>query len=606
MHGRSPIPVAVPVWFFLALSAVLHADYRSTADSSKVSSLTASDSSASVVRGGVVEVPLESSANFRNQVTFEITEPPSRGRIQGIRLTGDHSAVVTYQHDGSDSDQDRFSFRVRSAGRSPSAPAVCTIRVLPLPGKLRLETPVVDFGEIPIGESCSRTVSLSNSGGSELRGSLRLPHGMVAPGGEKFRIAPGESCQIPLEFHPLECGPWKEVLPVVSGGAEQLGEISLSGSGRPRLVVLPSADDSSVRLSNASSGQFKVNFSEPRGWKHPESVTLKPAEVKTVVFLPEYRREGGDQSVGGMKINDGLVTIDHPMPSPPSLQPVVAAKTGSESFSGCTLGDTLEVRFNLSNPMAVPRQVGLEFASVPPGIVPPKSEVSLAPHEMRLFTNDWKPAGTGSNTLMLTLREDDAVSSKVSWNATMSSSAPPADATAERIQAAIPDSSTPASGSSTNGGSLPKKTHSGISDRPIPDFALAVEHPWLGSSRLHVTWSNSLPVADAEVWRLLPRVETADPDTMIRDGRIAIGSLFEPVDQPFHLMGKTGHYTSLTIPNPGAGTHMLRIRLVCGDGDGDFESEFSVEVPPHPSRLLPILSVFLGIAVVFFLRKRRR
>ena len=599
--------MVVPVWFLFAFTAVLHADFKVSGESPRASSISAFDSSASIVRGDSVSVTLESSPNFRNQVYFEIVEVPSRGRIQGIRLTGDHSAVVTYQHDGSDSDQDRFSFRVRSAGRSPSAPAVCTIRILPLPGNLRINTMALDFGEIPLGESRSLTVSLSNSGGSELRGSLRLPHGMVAPGGEKFRIAPGESCQIPLEFHPLECGPWKEVLPVVSGGGEQLGEISLSGSGRPRLVVFHATDDSSVRLSNASSGQFKVNFSEPCGWKHPESVTLKPSEVKTVVFLPEYRREGGDQSVGGMKISDGIMTIDHPMPPPPSPQPVVTAKTGQESFSECSVGDTVPVTFTLYNPMAFPRQVGLEFASVPPGIVPPKSEVSLAPHELRQFSQDWKPAATGSNTLTLSVTEESAVSSKLSWDASVRRSVPSADATSAGIPAKTSDSSTPESGTLTGGGLHPgAPTTTGVSSRPISGLAVTVDHPWLGSSRLRVSWSNSLSVADAEVWHLLPRTEAIDPDHMIRNGMISVGSLFDPVDQPFRLAGKPGNYTGLTIPSPGSGAHMFRIRLVCGDGDGDLGSEFSVEVPPQPSRLLRLLSVLLAISAVIYIKRRRR
>jgi hypothetical protein len=607
MAARNLFPVILlPVWFLFTITAVLRADLRINGDSPRAS-LTAFASSVSVVRGGVADAVLESSQNFRNQVYFEIVERPSRGRIQGIRLTGDHSAVVTYQHDGSAADGDRFTFRVRSAARSPSPPTVCTIRVLPVPGKLRMEPPAIDFADVPLGGGCSRIVSLANEGDSDLRGGLHLPRGMAAPAGDGFRIAPGKSTRITLEFHPWECAPWKERISVMSDDGKQLGEIPVAGSGRPRLVVFPGSDDSTVRLSNSSSGQFRVNFSEPKGWKHPESVNLMPGEVKSVVFSPQQRLGRGEEAAGDMKITDGFTAIDHPLPGLPRFQPVVMKKSGQASFSECTPGDLLEVRFCLSNPMVVPKRLSLVFTSVPDGVVPEKTELLLAPNELQMFRQDWKPPAAGSNSLTLSVMEEETVSSRISWDATMRHNVPPADATSPEINAPKPDSLPPES-ETVGGKGFPSgnSSASGLPKRSIPGLAVAEVRPWLRSPGLLVSWNNSLAVSEAEVWRLLPRAETIDPDRFVQNGRISMGVLFDPVVQKFRFIGKPGHYSGLTMPDPGSGSHLLRIRLVCPEGDGDLESEVSVEVPSHSGRLVPLMSVLLGVSLVFFLWRRKR
>jgi hypothetical protein len=140
----------------------------------------------------------------------------------------------------------------------------------------------------------------------------------------------------------------------------------------------------------------------------------------------------------------------------------------------------------------------------------------------------------------------------------------------------------------------------------IPGLEITVKKDWMGKPFLTVSWSAGVGIREAEVWRLVPGKAPEDPESLSTENRLAPEALFEQIQQTFqpHLEG--GKLLSLRIQGLAPGSWFFRVKLT-GDGDcGDFDSRFTVEIPPATKfpiwGLLMISSVILG--VIYLIRRR--
>jgi hypothetical protein len=152
--------------------------------------------------------------------------------------------------------------------------------------RLRVSPRELAFGEVRLGASVERQVTLSNAGrapallrGFAVSGAAARELAMAADGcPETDSLAPGESCELTIRFAPLEEGEREATLMIRHGGAGAIEEVALRGTAlpapAPRIALSPGAlrfpgqrvggrsDIETVTIANR--GSARLTLGEPR------------------------------------------------------------------------------------------------------------------------------------------------------------------------------------------------------------------------------------------------------------------------------------------------------------------------------------------------------
>lgn len=241
-----------------------------------------------VVRGGSVRVPLRGFERNLNPLVYRPLARPRHGTISGLRQHAgpgrQGAGEITYTHgNDDDSTTDTFSFEVRSPLTKLSGRGRVTIRIVDAAAQLRITPPVLDFGEVALGDPPSRAaVELENSGGGVLQGHLEPPAPFLLEDDGAFVLRRGERTRIPILFAPEAPGPFVFRIQPVPGDPAVL---TLRGEARnplsvevtdPRFALQTDGSRTARVLVRNLSGQVRnISAALP-----PESPVEAPAAVE--------------------------------------------------------------------------------------------------------------------------------------------------------------------------------------------------------------------------------------------------------------------------------------------------------------------------------------
>jgi hypothetical protein len=122
----------------------------------------------------------------------------------------------------------------------------------------------LDFGAVPLGQMLDRTFTISNTGSTQLTGTVTSPCADFSiPGQSSYDVAPGGSATLIVRFRPSTAG--SQSCQVSVGSA--CGSLTCTGEGQEACVVTPrtldfgqvrfhATADSAFTLRNASSGRL--------------------------------------------------------------------------------------------------------------------------------------------------------------------------------------------------------------------------------------------------------------------------------------------------------------------------------------------------------------
>lgn len=580
------------------------------------------DAKARVMRGGDVEITLNAVPNYGSSIGFEIRTSPMHGALSLPKNISDHSAVVTYHHDGTKSpSEDVFSFRAKTLGRAASAASKVSIQIIPPAPKITLSPKLLDFGEVLLSESRTTNITITNIGGVRAIGGLLLPKGFTAPEGDRFSLDEGESAVLVLQYTPMEEG-------ASAGGVTTLpvlGEegATLKGVGVPRFEV---ANRGPVEweISNRSGKPIRVNFScanGGQGWQMPKETLIEAHGGKIVTFQQLESAELGEvPEIAGrvsepvtdhsptVLVTDGLSSKEIQLPPPRRFVPLMVQGITPEKLPDASIGSPVPVAFRLHNRTEFPKLVHWSAVSQSGGGTSTNNALELRPGEMREVSFDWSPSLPGDAVLKVIVDEAARLPHELLWKAHILASSPSVSNASGVALAAAPapevaqEAEPAAPLVSTEGKLIPA----------VEDVAWSIQSSWSGKHSVVLEWKDQEKVSPRVVLdeMCLVRSEEADAPQPTDESSKLPAVKLEAIPLSGYRQSKRKDHQRIIISTLSPGWHLLTLSLFAeGDSVPVSSSQLQVKVPakvPWWSRW----KVPMGISAIFllllFLRNQRR
>ena len=198
--------------------------------------------SASVIRGQEVEIILQAVTSTRKQVIFLLRSQPQVGTVRGpfpMSRDGifDRAKLIYSSPADTGATADLFHFAARLEGGVISAPETITVQLLDAMPELELPASL-SFGDVTIGESVEKTVTVKNTGTATYDNIPSLPSPWYAAvPGEKFRVPAGGSADFRVLFAPTASGQQRARFSLGGDGAKSF--TIFDGTGLAPFTVYP-------------------------------------------------------------------------------------------------------------------------------------------------------------------------------------------------------------------------------------------------------------------------------------------------------------------------------------------------------------------------------
>jgi hypothetical protein len=547
---------------------------------------------AKVAVGSKAQVLLQAVPCFGNTITFEIQDPPLHGTLSNLKNISDHSAVVTYCHDGSQAvDSDQFSFRAKAPGRAKSSIFRMYLEIVSSLPHLVVEPSTIDFGRVMISGRSRAKVTITNTGGRLATGRIILPKGFMAPDGDGFSLQESEGTTLNLEFHPMEEG---DILAkAVCSPSYESEPLTLNGVGLPRIDVIKQ-NETSWLVKNSSEEPCRVSFTGGNGWEMPPEIQIPAHGEKNVLFQPSSPDAGqfagrGDSIV---RVSDGLSTKEIRLPVPPRFVPIVAEPLSPANLGTMITGTPSTVCFRIRNDSEGPKQVQWSASSTSGGGMTP-STMDLKCGEFRDVRFDWSPSLPG-NALLKVLIQDAGERREILWTALITE--PPVEprtgplpipmAAVKNVQEQV-DPVKQAALIVVQG--APPQTDAGSNLKPLPPVEAGesgIRTNFFGGTTPYIKWDlqddRLSKVLLERKTILLPSIEEVKKAIHDTQQFPEIRYRYDPL-VGFHHKKDGDNEEILLLPKLPPGSHMLALTLLDGDGQSRARSEFEIVVPCKPS-----------------------
>ena len=289
---------------------------------------TPKDATVRVLRGRPTEIVLEATAALRQPVEFRLGDQPRAGSLSPLRPAADSSerAVVTYTASPESATRtDSFTFRVKH--RSTPTSGSATVRIEISDPRADLAVPAqIDFGEVLVGESAVRPLSIVNRGNGPYTGRLDLvpPWRLIQPTPD-IELAPGERTEVSLSFSPLRPGAESFVLNYAGQASLKTTLVALAGSPvtvEPALVQMAwrAADHTrrgEVTLFNRTNGPALCELAtSPRvQLSHPSASLAAGASQRVELILPA---DDSSELQAPLSVTAASTRLEVPVTAPPA------------------------------------------------------------------------------------------------------------------------------------------------------------------------------------------------------------------------------------------------------------------------------------------------
>ena len=409
---------------------------------------------ATVVRGGSVDIVLKAGGRVPAPPKFLIRVPPRFGTLGEPRATGRTSAVITYtQTDPAAGEADSFRFAAQVVDSPVSIAATVSIRIQQPPARLEASG-VLDFGEASPGKNVVRELRARNVGGSPAMVTAAVDPPWRIEGNAAQKIPPGGGAVWRVVFQSDEPGTWEGAIRF-SGVS---GLTTLLSARATRLIefldtfpVELSAENQfqkSLRLRNPGTDPLGLRVSASEGLDAETALTIpgNSEATLTVSALPGHLRE----FTGNLTLSAGGAQ---------SVVPVRVLALPAHVVLVSAAGVTLSAEGKSLQPLVLENQGGMsaQFSWQPPAgliVTPDPASVVLAPGQTMKFFVSWNRVGEESSapkffaihvrdggTLQIPLRYPvEAVARRPTW---WKPTQPPAHAPPPAAPADSPESRPP-------------------------------------------------------------------------------------------------------------------------------------------------------------------
>ena len=588
-------------------SVVLFLQGRCFSSEKRITPTFALDSSATLQRGGDVEITLSAVPSFGSRILFEIATPPLHGVLSGLRSISDHTAAIVYHHDGSRSPViDEFSFKAQAPGQSKSSAARVSIRLTPPPAQLVLKPKELNFGNLPLSETIQTNVIITNLGGVRAVGRLVLPKGFSAPEGDRFSLDEGESVTMKLEFCPMEEMDYLAQVPSLPFmGMEPL---TLTGKGTSRIEITK-LGTVEWAIKNLSPKPIRLSFTGGVGWIVPQETLLNPDAEKTFSFqqtdLEDQVPASGVSSI--VHVSDGLSSRDLELPPPRRFIPVTVQGITPASLGNLPIGVSLPVVFSLINRSEFPKRVTWKASSTSGGGSSAPVLLELLGGEVRKITFDWRPSLPGDASLKVSVEEGTKTRRELAWMASVILP-PPMNETFASSNAIVPLQD-PVNNMVIQD-HPPEVTPAITSIPPLNNISWESCVSWSGKSTVKLTWdAKQGDEANVQITERVMRVN-GNKELHTRGNSLS-GLSFEIVSTPVEVVRKYQLSSRMVceIISLHPGWHLVQICRASHEGNPEAQSQIQVFVSQQPSfwtKWRAALGILAIILLIFVLRSFRR
>ncbi len=298
----------------------------------------------SIFRGRSIEIPLRAVGRAPSQLKFLIRAKPAHGRLGEIRLTGPKSAVVTYTHEeNTGSGADTFTYAVQAADTAVSAPAPVRITISEEPPALSV-VHSLDFGRLLLGETREEEITIRNSGGGVLAGTIRTPEPWKILGPADYRLTRKQERKVRILFEPSTEGEYGDKI-VFSHDPRPV--VNLSGAAASPLSFAPDREIELSRPSRKSRASACLVIRNQTPDPRQVEITVPPEIVAPATV-----------SIPGQ--GEVEITLETRPDFPGALEGRLALESG-----GFRRGIPLRV-FALQPVLLIEPRDGLNFGDVPP------------------------------------------------------------------------------------------------------------------------------------------------------------------------------------------------------------------------------------------------
>ena len=603
-------------WLTLAITAELCWIFN-TAAANPIAPLIAYEATARVPRGGEVQISLNAIPNYGNPVSFEITSPPRHGVLSAPRSSSDHSAVVTYHHDGSKaSSGDVFFFRASTPGLARSAPYRVSVQIISPPAQLLLDPKLLDFGKVPLGETRRATFRITNIGGTKAVGRIVLPRGFSAPDGDSYELGENETTNMLVEFSPEEEKIFSSSASSLPG--IEMTSLVLTGEGCARFRLLRHGDRE-WEITNVSAGQIPIslNYPGPAGSK----VTIDGIESSRDTFIQSHsskvlriadedhsKMQPGGTNARFVTVSDGLSTQS--IQIPPSSHPdSIMLRYISPQFLGAfPAGSSIPVAFAIHNRSEHPKKV-VWTALGPSGDALSSSPVDLQGGESREIIYHWDPHEPGKCMLKVVVKEDKSLRGEMDWSAILMTPVAKERGMIGSFQKSTQNESSASIDSSVETSSMEE----GSAQIPIPGIVgleWRVTKPLFEKPGLLIKWiprKGSLPSPGLEEKMLVISNIASANEGVFSSAHLPSCKLVS-IKVPFHKGNKDGDHETILVDGLDAGWHPLVLTEYSKDGEMA-ESQIQIQIPITPSMWvrwkIPLCLAALLLLLAVMLKVRR-
>jgi hypothetical protein len=589
-QSRFVLPVIL--FLFLQLSAFC--------SEKEVSPTFAKEASVQVLRGSEVEIVLEAIPDYGNPISFEIQSNPHHGQLSNLTSTSDHTAVVTYRHDGTRMPlADEFQFRAQSPGRAKSPATRVSIEVIPPPVRLEIDPGEVNFGALLLGDKRQTNITIRNLGGVKAVGRLVLPSGYSAPEGAAYSLDEGEVMKIVVEFSPQE---EKDYAGQADSQPEyQGGSLLLKGEGLPQFDITKK-DPLTCSVTNRSDEPLRLSFVGDPAWIIPPVTALPPHAEKDFSFQQaEYDEETFVSHSSEIQISDGSSTRLFELPPVQEFIPLTVTAAPKTNLGTVSLGSSQVVNFSILNRSEMGKNIRWMAESTSGGGMPSEASLTLVGGEYKDLHYEWLPTLPGEATLKITVKEGTKTTHELLWKASVT----PDSSAAQASSSTAPEAT---QGEEENNQTVPVPgIRNGTPLAPVDGLSWKEKSAWNGKPCMELHWTEhdgngSLMKIEQQVMR--PKTKSSNK------GSGLVEFPFEILSVPLEVSSsrRSGSEEVREIQNLPAGWHLLVLTRVSKEGTIEAQSQIQVFIPQqkpwwHLLKIPAVLLLLLLLATILWKQK---
>lgn len=583
------------------------------------------DTTVKVLRGGTCEVPLRAISPEGYDVKFEILAGPRAGSLSDPQRNSKSSVSYFYTHDGKkNSSQDSFRFKSKSGPKKAWGYAKATILVEEPPARFAADVTSLDFGVVFLGESRTLPVRITNTGGGQLRGRLKVGAPWRFSDPAEIVLAEGESKKILVTFEPLSTDTQRASL-VFECATKPFPEISLQGMGESRFEAPDKAafeqrvgaNELRVPVRNRTSSPLSISVQCQPPLEALPSIKLPPESNGELVLALPARPFAEKTAL--VTLGDDASTRDIRIHLPPPPSRLEWELVGKNDLGEVTPGRMVLLTANLHNTGSAAARAGVRTEGDGVALAHGQlAQCDILPGEHIMVQAEWKfPEKPGAVRALLTAASEGLPSLQVAWEADVQPPAviPQASPTPTPGPGAKPSPTPPKILTKEEQEALRKRMPGDFTYRLEPELHWTAFFPTRRSAAAIVSWSYGGPEAvefiiEREVNerkgffdknpfdRTLPTPSDLPPQSL--------GSFWKPVEATIQKLPDARW--QVIIPHLPPGYHKIRIIAKQPDSPRMDGADFSLLVGdiPLPEHLPWTLPALMALCATYLLRKKIR